>query len=525
LEEIRMQTSSITGSRVSRLQINNVTKSFSGVQVLKNVTCAADAGEVVALLGANGAGKSTLMKILSGVYSCDAGQIQIDGSTVEMTSARAAIAAGIRLMPQELSVHPDLSVAENIALGSMPKRKIAGMTFVDHAAMQTQAMALLERLKLAHISPNRRMGSLSLPEQRIVEIARALAGQAMILIMDEPTAALGEADAETLFGVIDALRSEGVTVIYISHYLDEVFRLSDRIIVLRDGEVRGQFQTSSTNHDEVLRAMLGGDLGDLFPGKSPSLLDETVLSVQGLSLTGWLDDVTFSVGRGEVLGAFGLIGSGIEKVGRAIYGAEPAARVRSLTMGKAELGLTNPQASIRNGIAFVAAERKRQGLIGNLTVRTNTTLPYLFRFTRFGFVDERQERAVSQQWIRTLRVKTTGPEQEIRLLSGGNQQKVCLARWLLGNPKLLILEEPTRGVDLGARREIYAEIRRLAADGLGILLVSSDAEEVAGLADRTIVLEEGRAVVELGPNASAAELMQAAESQSAASAANELEKV
>lgn len=519
-----MQGQPSTGSRTPRLQVTGVTKSFSGVQVLKNVSCAADAGEVVALLGANGAGKSTLMKILSGVYSCDAGVIEIDGAPVDIGSARAAIASGIRLMPQELSVHPDLSVAENIALGSMPIRRVVGIGFIDKAAMRRQARGLLSRLGLAHVAPDRRMGSLSLPEQRIVEIARALAGKARILIMDEPTASLGEADAETLFGVIDALSAEGVTVIYISHYLDEVFRLSDRIVVLRDGEVRGQFRTADTSHEEVLRAMLGGDLGDLFPPKSVALSDETVLTVEGLSLPGWLDDVSFSVRRGEVLGAFGLIGSGIEKVGRAVYGAEPSATAKSLRMADGEMKLSSPKQSIENGIGFVAAERKRQGLIGNLTVRTNTTLPYLASFTRFGIVDTAQERAISQHWIKTLRIKTTGPEQEIRLLSGGNQQKLCLARWLLGDPKLLILEEPTRGVDLGARREIYDEIHRLAVAGMGILLVSSDAEEVSGLADRTLVFENGKVVATLGPKASAAELMQAAETRSVLDAANELER-
>ncbi|QYA04618.1 sugar ABC transporter ATP-binding protein [Rhizobium sp. B21/90] len=519
-----MQTQPVIGTRVPRLRITDVTKAFSGVQVLKNVSCSADAGEVVALLGANGAGKSTLMKILSGVYSCDAGLIEIDGIPVDITSARAAIAAGIRLMPQELSVHPDLSVAENIALGSMPLRKVAGIGFVDRNAMRSQALALLSRLGLAHIVPDRRMGSLSLPEQRIVEIARALAGKARILIMDEPTASMGEADAETLFGVIDALSADGVTVIYISHYLDEVFRLSDRIVVLRDGEVRGQFRTADTSHEEVLRAMLGGDLGDLFPPKSVALPEETVVTVDGLSLPGWLEDVSFSVRRGEILGAFGLIGSGIEKVGRAVYGAEPSARARSLRMADKEIKLSGPKQSIENSIGFVAAERKRQGLIGNLTVRTNTTLPYLGSFTRFGVVDTARERAISQHWIKTLRVKTTGPEQEIRLLSGGNQQKLCLARWLLGSPKLLILEEPTRGVDLGARREIYDEIHRLAVGGMGILLVSSDAEEVAGLADRTLVFEDGKVVAVLGPQASAADLMQAAETRSVSSASNELEK-
>ncbi|MFS8148902.1 sugar ABC transporter ATP-binding protein [Rhizobium sp. BR 249] len=515
-----MPSAASNGSRVPRLQLTNVTKSFSSSQVLKNVAFSAYPGEVVALLGANGAGKSTLMKILSGVYACDDGKIEIDGEAVDIISARDAIASGVRLMPQEISVHPDLSVAENIALGSMPTRKIAGVTFVNRGEMLRQARELLTRLKVEHISAERRMGLLSLPEQRLVEIARALAGQARILIMDEPTAALGEADAETLFGVIASLRADGVTIVYISHYLDEVFRLSDRIVVLRDGEVKGEFQTSATSHQEVLRAMLGSDLGDLFPEKSASPSDEVVLAVKGLSQPGWLDDVSFTIGRGEVLGVFGLIGSGIEKLGRAVYGAEPAAKVRSLEMNGAAAELSTPKASIRSGMAFVAAERKQQGLIGNLSVRANTTLPYLSLFTRSGVIDQKRERAISAHWIKALRVKTTGPEQEVRLLSGGNQQKVCLARWLLGKPRLLVLEEPTRGVDLGARREIYEEIRRLALDGLGILLVSSDAEEIAGLADRMIVLEGGRVVAELGSEATAAELMQAAEARPLADVMN-----
>lgn len=520
-----MTAKTTTGSRIQRLQIANVTKAFAGVTVLKNVTCSAAAGEIVALLGANGAGKSTLMKILSGVYTLDGGSIRIDDAPMAISSPQDAIAAGIRLMPQELSVHPDLSVAENIALGSMPKRRFAGIALIDRPAMEGQAEALLKRLRLDHVSPRQRMGSLPLPEQRLVEIARALAGKARILIMDEPTASLGEADAENLFGVLEALRAEGVTIIYISHYLDEVFRLSDRIVVLRDGEVRGQFKTRATSRDEVLTAMLGSELGDLYPAKSQTLASaETVLGVEGLCLAGWLDDVSFSVRRGEVFGVFGLIGSGAEKIGRAIYGAESAARAKAVRLNGAQIGLSTPRDSVRNGIGFVAAERKRQGLIGNLSVRTNTTLPYLGRFTQLGMVDRSREEASTQAWIKTLGVKTAGPDQEIRLLSGGNQQKICLARWLLGNPDLLILEEPTRGVDLGARREIYAEIRRLAEAGLAILIVSSDAEEVAGLADRTLVLEDGKAVAELEQAATAAEMMRAAETLSTAGNQNELEK-
>ncbi len=519
-----MPAQATTGGRNPRLQIAGVTKAFSGVTVLKNVTCMADAGEIVALLGANGAGKSTLMKILSGVYTLDGGHIHIDGLEANITSPQAAIAAGIRLMPQEISVHPDLSVAENIALGAMPKRKIAGLTLIDRPAMETQADALLKRLRLDHVSPRQRMGSLPLPQQRLVEIARALAGKARILIMDEPTASLGEADADNLFEVLEALRGEGVTIIYISHYLDEVFRLSDRIVVLRDGEVRGQFETKATSRDEVLTAMLGSQLGDLYPPKTEIDPDTaTVLSVDALSLPGWLDGVSLSVRRGEVFGVFGLIGSGAEKIGRAIYGAEPVARAAAVRLNGREIGLSTPKGSVRNGIGFVAAERKRQGLIGNLSVRTNTTLPYLSRFAKTGVIDRNQEQASTATWISSLRVKTTGPEQEIRLLSGGNQQKICLARWLLGNPAFLILEEPTRGVDLGARREIYAEIRRLAENGMAIMIVSSDAEEVVGLADRTLVLEDGQAVAELPGHATAAELMRATEGFSAAGAGNELE--
>jgi ribose transport system ATP-binding protein len=396
---------------------------------------------------------------------------------------------------------------------------------IDRVAVDAQARALLKRLRLDHIEPGRRMGSLPLSEQRIVEIARALAGKAQILIMDEPTASLSEADADNLFDVIEALKDQGVTIIYISHYLDEVFRLSNRIVVLRDGEVRGEFETRDTSRDEVLTAMLGSELGDLYPVKSKVLQDaKTVLSVDGLSLPGWLDGVSFTVRRGEVFGVFSLIGSGAEKMGRAIYGAEPGARAKAIQLNDIDIGLSGPRKRVRSGIGFVAAERKRQGLIGNLSVRTNTTLPYLGLFTQSGVVDRKREDDSTREWIKTLGIKTSGPDQEIRLLSGGNQQKICLARWLLGNPNFLILEEPTRGVDLGARREIYMEIRRLAEAGLAILIVSSDAEEVAGLANRSLVLEDGKVVAELGQDATATDLMRAAEPRAALRDTNELEK-
>jgi ribose transport system ATP-binding protein len=510
---MKMTMGAESGGRVSRLQIVDVSKAFAGQHVLRNVSCSADQGEIVALLGANGAGKSTLMKILSGVYTTDSGTIRVDGVDVDIRSPQDAIAAGIRLMPQELSIHPDLSVAENIALGGMPTRRIAGIGVVDIDRMERQALDLLQRLRLDHVSPRQRMGSLPLPEQRLVEIARALAGQARILILDEPTASLGQADAENLFSVLDALRQEGVTILYISHYLNEVFRLSNRIVVLRDGEIRGRFRTNDTSREEVLAAMLGSGLGDLYPprvSRRPGA--QTVISVDGLTLPGRLEGGSFSVKAGEIVGVFGLLGSGADLVGRAIYGAEPSAGVRSLRLMGEEVALGNIRSSVGRGIGFVAAERKRQGLIANLSVRANTTLAYLGLFSNAGWsLDRQRETFETEHWIRSLRIKTSGPDQEIRLLSGGNQQKVCLARWLLGKPHLLILEEPTRGVDLGARREIYALIRRLADDGLAILIVSSDAEEVAGMADRTLVFNEGALVGELDDTASAATLMRAAE--------------
>jgi ribose transport system ATP-binding protein len=493
-----------------RLQMTGINKAFSTVRVLRGIDLAVGAGEVVALLGSNGAGKSTLMKILSGVEQRDAGEILIDGAPVEITSTAAAVAAGIRLLPQELSVHPEMTVAENISMGDMPVRRRLGVATVDRRAMRARAVALLARLGMSGIDPDRRVGSLSLSQQRVVEIARALAADARILIMDEPTAALAEAEAEVLFGVIETLAAQGVSIVYISHYLDEVFRLSQRIVVLRDGVVSGVFETGETSHDTVLQAMLGNSLGALFPPKMATAAPGAVLTVEGLSLPNWLDDISFNLGAGEILGVFGLIGSGIERIGRAIYGAEAGTQLRAATLAGEAFRPRSPHASVAAGLGFVAAERKREGLIGILTVRDNTTLTFLNRFVRGPHVDRGAETRETKRWIDSLGIRTKGPEQEIRFLSGGNQQKVCLARWMLGDIRMLILEEPTRGVDLGARREIYAQIRKLAQEGLGLLVISSDAEEIAGIADRTLILADRRIAATLGPEADAAAILAAA---------------
>ena len=489
--------------------MRGISKAFAGIPVVADVGFEVAPGEVVALLGANGAGKSTLMRILSGGHRRDSGTVAVDGVVRDIQSPADAVEAGVRLIPQEISVHPEMTVCENIALGNLPVRRTFGVKVTDRRAMRETASRLLGRLGLSHVALDRPMRSLSLPEQRVVEIARALAGDASILIMDEPTAALSE--AEILFSVVESLRRDGVSIIYISHYLDEVFRLSDQIVVLRDGRVVGDFRTEDTDREAVLEAMLGRQQGDIFPPRrSEPARGEPMLSVEGLTLPRWLDGVSLSVRPGEIVGVFGLIGSGVETVGRAIFGAEPAARSTRLTVHGRPLDHATPAKSVARGVGFVAAERKREGLVGILTVRENTTAPFLRRFVKGGQVDTGAERAATARWIERLGIKTRGPEQEIRLLSGGNQQKVCLARWLLGDVRVLILEEPTRGVDLGARREIYAEIRRLADQGLAVLAISSDAEEVAGLADRVVILNGGRVASERPGGESAHVLIDAA---------------
>jgi ribose transport system ATP-binding protein len=499
------------------LDMTGIGKAFGGVPVLTNVGFAVERGKVVALLGANGAGKSTLMKILSGTYSRDAGTILVDGQPADIKSPADAIALGIRMLPQELSIFPDLTVAENIMLAALPTRAAGPLSTVDSRKMEAEAAALLKRLGLEDISPRRRMGTLSHHVQRIVEIARALAGNARVLIMDEPTAALAEAEVQLLFSIIRRLAAEGIAVIYISHYLKEVFAISDRIVVLRDGRNAGNFVTAETDLDAVLEAIVGNRVGDIYPAFADPFPDRlNAASVRGLAVPGWLHGVDFDVKRGEITGIHGLVGSGVEMVGRALFGAVPRTTVTALEIDGKPYVLSGPGAAVAAGIGLVAAERKREGIIPMLSLRENMSMVNLPLFTRGLVIDQRQEQASIGEWIRRLTIRARSPEQQIGTLSGGNQQKVCLARWLVGSLKLLILEEPTRGVDVGARQEIYRQIRTLAEQGLGILLISSDAEEVAGLADRSIALAGGRVTEVLNEPADAAQLMAAASKSAAA---------
>jgi ribose transport system ATP-binding protein len=500
---------SVAEGKPPRLEMRGIGKSFGGVPVLVDAGLTVARGEVMALLGSNGAGKSTLVKILTGVYTRDAGTVTVDGEAVTFANPSAAVAAGVRLLPQEISIMPDMTVAENISLADLPMKRTFGMPTVDDRAMRVRATELLDQLGFAAIDPDKPLKRLSVAEQRIVEIARALAGKTRILVMDEPTAALTEQEAKLIFRIIRRLKEQAVSVIYISHYLNEVFEISDRIVVLRDGRQAGAFETNASTHDQVLHAMLGGAVGDLYDAGGGGKPDATVLAVEGFGVPGRLTDISFTAHRGEVVGVFGLIGSGIEILGRAIYGA-----LGPITTGSTELaGKAYRPRSAANGkaagIGFVAADRKREGIIAELTVRENIVAPFLERYSDGLFISRAKETAQARRWIEGLAIRTRGPEQKIRNLSGGNQQKVAVARWLVHGISLLILEEPTRGVDIGARREIYHQLRDLADRGLAILVLSSDVEEIAGISDRSIVLDRGAVVGRFDRGSRPEELMAA----------------
>jgi ribose transport system ATP-binding protein len=492
-----------------RLEMRGIGKSFSGVAVLDDVNLTVAPGEVMALLGSNGAGKSTLVKILTGVYTRDAGTVKVDGEEVVFADPRAAVTAGVRLLPQEISVMGDMTVAENISLADLPLKRGPGFRVVDNRSMREKSRTLLEQLGFGSIRPDAEVKRLSVAEQRIVEIARALAGRARILVMDEPTAALTEQEAKLIFRIIRRLKEQSVAVIYISHYLNEVFEISDRIAVLRDGRNAGLFETASASRGVVLGAMLGRVAGALYDVTAKGEMGQEVLSVEGLFVPGKLEDISLSVRAGEIAGVFGLIGSGIETLGRAIYGALGSATHGTIHVAGGSYRPTSPGMGKAAGIGFVAADRKREGIIGELSVRENMVAPFLDRYTHGVFVSRSEETAQAKRWIDLLGIRTRGPEQKMRTLSGGNQQKVCVSRWLVDSVKLLILEEPTRGVDIGARREIYLELRALADRGLAVLVLSSDVEEVAGISDCSIVLDRGRIVGRFEKGAAPADLMAA----------------
>lgn len=476
---------------VPLLEMRGIAKAFPGVQALSDVSFTLYAGEIHALVGENGAGKSTLMNILTGAVPKDAGTILLRGQPVEITDPRRAIELGIAIIHQELTLIPHLTVAQNIYLGREPRGRVPGT--VDWAALNRQAGELLARLGL-DLRPTTPVAELSIAQRQMVEVAKALSLNADIIAMDEPTSALSEREVETLFGFIRQLRRQGVGLIYISHRIAEVFALADRVTVLRDGRHVGTAPVQAVDEAQIINWMVGRTLNELYP-KTSRPQPEVVLKVEGLRRANSLHDISFELHRGEILGLAGLVGAGRTDVVRALFGIDPVDGGRIWLEGR-PVRITSPQEAIRLGIGLVPEDRKAQGLFLGMAVRQNITLTRLRDLSRVGVIDRRRQDGLARQYVEELRIRTPNLSQRLRTLSGGNQQKVVIARWLTLNPKVLLLDEPTRGIDVGAKVEIYALMSELAARGVGIVMISSELPEILGVCDRILVMRGGQVVGE-----------------------------
>ncbi|MGW2544662.1 sugar ABC transporter ATP-binding protein [Kitasatospora sp. NPDC001574] len=472
--------------------VEGITKRFGTVQALSGVDLEFPAGQVTALMGENGAGKSTLLRILTGDHRPTEGRVLIDGQPTVLPSPQDARRLGIRIIPQEPEIIPHVSVAENVYAGSLPRKTGRRL---DRAELHRRITADLVRVGFDNVLPPHLLGSELTPAQRqLVEILRALTGDAKVIAFDEPTSSLSDGEVEALFALIGRLRERGVAVIYVSHRMKEIFRLADRIAVLRDGAVAGVLDAARTDEGEVVRLMVGRDLSTLFVRQDVTT-DRVVLDVHGLT-TDHVTGIDLRVRAGEVVALAGLIGAGRSELALALAGDQPV-RSGTVTLDGRTLRSGSPGDAIRAGLGLAPEERKAQALFLHRSIRDNTSLVVLGRLRRFRFVHRRRERALAQEFTDRLRVRAPSVEHEVRKLSGGNQQKVVLARWLAHRPKLLILDEPTRGIDIGAKSEIYRIIADLARDGVALLVISSELPEVLGLADRIVVMQNGRITGEL----------------------------
>ena len=487
------------------LQMNHISKSFGGVRALRDVSFAAYSGEVHALCGENGAGKSTLMKILAGAITADEGTIQLKGADVRFSGPRQSEDAGVRIIYQELNLVPDLTVAANIFLG---RERSLGFGLLDNRAMEARSRELFARLGTP-ISPRARLGDLRIGDQQMVEIAKALAFDAEIVIMDEPTSALSDAEVDRLFRVIADLKKAGTTVIYISHKMNEIFKLSDRVTVLRDGQFVATATHSETNPEQVVRWMVGREIAALnyvphpLPLSSPPRLKVHGMCLPSPANSGRpaLTDIQFELRPGEVLGIAGLLGAGRTELLEALFGATHVPPSGEITLEGQSARFKHPGEAIKAGVALVTEDRKTLGLFDAMTVSENITIASLKKFVGWSdFVSRPRENTGVSQQIAKLSIKTDGPKANVMSLSGGNQQKCILGRWLLTDPKVLLLDEPTRGIDVGAKSEIYALIRKLVADGMAIVMTSSELPELLAVSDRILVLCEGRVTAILSRN-------------------------
>jgi rhamnose transport system ATP-binding protein len=468
------------------LEMSSITKSFPGVRALEDVSMSLAAGEVLAVVGENGAGKSTLIKILSGVYGADTGEVRLQGERVLLRGPKDAIERGINTIYQETSLVQDITVAENIFLGRQPTA--AGR--IDWRRMLESAQGILESLSI-HLAPGALVTTLSAAQQQLVEIAKAFSRDAKIIIMDEPTASITVEDAENLFGIIRKITRTGTSVIYISHRLKEIFQIADRVLVLRDGKTVSVDGVKETTEGEIVRHMVGREIGNLFGDASYAAGEEVVLDVKGLTRRGVYRDIGFQLHRGEILGFSGLVGAGRSEIMRGIYGLDPVDG-GEVFLGGERLGKGSPAHALRKGIAFVSEDRRLESIIQGFTVRANVTILLLLRvLSRIGLISGRRENGLAARYVKEFNVKTPSLNQLVMNLSGGNQQKVALAKCLSTEPRVLILDEPTKGIDVGAKKEIHTLIKELANKGVSVILVSSELPEIIGMCHRAVVIREG----------------------------------
>lgn len=467
------------------LTLNNISKSFSGIKVLEDVSLQIEKGKVHALMGENGAGKSTLMKILVGLLQADAGEILLEGEVISGLSVHAILGKGIAMIHQEILMVPDLSVAQNIFLGKESHR----FSWLNASEINHKSKQILADLKL-NISPKIKVKNLSIADRQMVEIAKAISNKAKVIIMDEPTSALSEIEVVTLFGIIESLKNQGVAIIYISHKMDEIFKISDTITVLRDGKLIATQKAEEMDSQILIKLMVGREIAELFP-TSNIKIGQTIISVKNLGRKNVFSDVNFEVKAGEVLGLAGLVGAGRSEIARAIAGLDKI-DAGTIEIEGVETQIDSPSDAIRLGIGFVSEDRKALGFIPQMSIKDNISLSSLEEFSKMGFVNTKEEIKSTQIVYNNLKVKASGFSQKVINLSGGNQQKVVIGKVLMSNPKIIIFDEPTRGIDVGAKFEIYKLINTLKAKGLAIILISSEMPEILGLCDRILVLTKGK---------------------------------
>ena len=481
------------------VEMKKITKTFPGVMALDDVTFGCCPGEVHAVVGENGAGKSTLMKILAGVYVPDSGEIVLGGEAVRIPSPHAAQQLGVSIIYQELNLLPDLNVAQNVFLGRESRGPLG---LVNEREQEAKAQEVLRRLGV-DIDPRERLGRLSVAQQQMVEIAKALSLNARVVIMDEPSAALGGKDLEHLFEVIKALKQQGVAVIYISHRISEVFQIADRVTVFKDGKVVGTFKVSEIDRPKLVRMMIGRSLSETFPERGKRIGEE-VLGVEGLCVGDRLKDISLSVHAGEIVGISGLVGAGRTELAQAIFGTRRIGAGTVKLKGK-KVSIGDPQRALRHRIGYLTEDRNAEGLVMGQSVKENAALPSLDHRQRWGVVDRKAEHDVVAAVSDSLRLRASSLGMDVENLSGGNRQKVVLAKWLISGPELLIFDEPSRGIDVGAKAEIWQLMRDLADQGKAVLMISSELPEVIGMSDRVVVMHRGRIVGELAGGAATEE--------------------